>query len=250
MKQILIFPRFIEIGGIMRAHTTVSIGTYLMEEGFSPYMPFYTPQSTTYEECRQIAQMLWDTYGTHCSGVVFQGGNDIDPCLYRQVNTHACGIQQYRDYVEYEFMKLCVLYDKPIFGICRGMQMMNVVCGGSLYQDLVHYEKGKHMDTPSGGVTENDMDEINLLEHRVLPEEGSLLRQLLGADPFIVNSYHHQGICELGEGLFVEAVSDDGVVEAIRSHNGRMYGVQWHPEFHFAREEYRTPLQYWLHQKL
>lgn len=162
---------------------------------------------------------------TICDGFLFTGGQDIAPSLYREEKKKNCGTQnQVRDEMESRFMGEVIAKGKPLLAICRGAQLLNVLYGGSLYQDL-----------PS----ENPTDILHQMEapydrihHEVRLIENSLLHQLLKRTKLGVNSYHHQAIKDLGKGLEITAVSTDGLVEGISLSNADfVLGVQWHPEF-------------------
>lgn len=160
-----------------------------------------------------------------CDGLLLTGGHDVDPSLYGEKIRPSCGaICPERDRLEQILYQLALSEDKPVLGICRGIQMINVLQGGTLYQDLPS-EHGSlvshHMDRPY----DRGIHEVSIVR-------GTLLHDLLQVDSLFVNSLHHQGIKDLGQDLEVMAVSPDGIVEAIRQKKHRfVVGVQWHPEF-------------------
>lgn len=160
-------------------------------------------------------------------GLILQGGADIDPRAYGEEPTATVGpIDVVRDRFELDLLRGFIAAGKPVFGICRGMQLINVACGGSLHQDLC-----------SDGATSFHhvhADAYDLHEHAVRIGAGTRLSALYdGALGGRVNSIHHQGVERLGNGLVAEAWADDGVVEAIRGEGEAfLLGVQWHPEFH------------------
>lgn len=169
-------------------------------------------------------------------GLILQGGADIDPRAYGETPTATVGpIDAVRDRFEIDLLRGFVTAGKPVFGICRGMQLINVAFGGSLHQDLC-----------SDGVTAFQhvhADAYDLHEHalRIAPDSW-LSAWYGGAREGRVNSIHHQGVARLGRDLVAEAWADDGVVEAIRSTGpGFVVGVQWHPEFHDARSPTLLP---------
>lgn len=171
-----------------------------------------------------------DDFAQALDGLILQGGSDIDPSFYGESVTHARGrIDAERDRFEIALLRAFAAAGKPVFGICRGMQLINVAFGGSLFQDL-------HQDA----VTREAHHVLDLYDehiHDVRIEPGSWMAGVYdGVAGGRVNSIHHQGVKRLGEGLVVEAWSDDGVVEALR-HEGAEFivGVQWHPEFHDRR---------------
>jgi putative glutamine amidotransferase len=165
--------------------------------------------------------------GLAIDGLVLQGGADMAPESYgeRPARPEWQG-DRARDLYEMELVALCLAADKPIFGACRGAQVLNVALGGTLWQDL----QTQH---PHGRV-HRDWEIYDRHGHDVALEPGSLLsRWYGGATSGKVNSVHHQGLKDLGRDLVVEARSiPDGVIEAIRHTGGPFaYGVQWHPEF-------------------
>lgn len=166
-------------------------------------------------------------------GLVLQGGSDMSPRSYGEepLRPEWQG-DAVRDAYEMELVHLCMARGKPILGVCRGTQVLNVALGGSLYQDieLLHEQKRVH----------RNWEIYDQHEHELEFEPGSWLSLWYGADKSRsrVNSVHHQGIKTLGRDLVIEARSiPDGVVEAIRYEpTGTesapfIYGVQWHPEF-------------------
>jgi putative glutamine amidotransferase len=162
-------------------------------------------------------------YAQALDGLVLQGGADISPLAYGEepLKPEWAG-DPLRDRYEIELVRAFADARKPVLGICRGAQLINVALGGSLHQDIPAHRS----------------DEYDLHAHEVRLEPGSGLARLYGeTGPRRVVSIHHQAISRLGRGLRVEAHSDpDGVVEAIRG-EGPNYvcGVQWHPEFHGGR---------------
>jgi putative glutamine amidotransferase len=160
--------------------------------------------------------------------VLLAGGVDMNPVTYGEEKTELCGsIDPARDAVELQLARWAIEDKKPLFGICRGLQVINVAQGGSLYQDVsAQYEPAiKHDYFPTAGYAREH------LAHEVTLVEGSRLRHVFERDRILVNSMHHQGIRVLGEGLRVTATAPDGLVEAIESPNGHyLVAVQWHPE--------------------
>ncbi len=178
----------------------------LREAGAVPFMPALT---TDDYEIRQIFTM--------CDGLLMTGGHDVEP-------------NAERDTMELALLRLALAHDKPVFGICRGLQIMNVACGGTLYQDLP-----SEFDS---GVDHHQRPPYDRPVHGVRIETGTPLFAELGVDALAVNSYHHQAIRVLGEGLTAMAVSEDGLVEAIdRPGSTYFRAVQWHPEFLYTVDE-------------
>ncbi|VVE24992.1 peptidase C26 [Pandoraea morbifera] len=168
-------------------------------------------------------------YAKHLDGLVLQGGADVSPLTYSEVATrHEWQGDRMRDMYELELLHEFVEQGKPILGVCRGCQLINVAFGGTLHQDIA-------TDLPEAIPHVTETYEHN--RHTLTFPEGSSLAQMLApVDVPIVNSIHHQSVKTLGRDLSVEAVcAEDGVVEAIRYRKAPfVMGLQWHPEFHRA----------------
>ncbi|MDQ3389150.1 MAG: gamma-glutamyl-gamma-aminobutyrate hydrolase family protein [Gemmatimonadota bacterium] len=161
-------------------------------------------------------------------GVFLAGGVDLDPASYGDDRHDLCGRTDLaRDRVEILFARWAIEDGKPILGVCRGMQVINVAAGGALWQDCAAQmpESLKHDYFPGAGWARDH------LAHEVRVVEDSRLYRALGAASAQVNSMHHQAIRTLGDGLTATAVATDGVVEALEG-PGEVFlvGVQWHPE--------------------
>lgn len=163
-----------------------------------------------------------------CDGFLFVGGPDIEPSLYGQELLPECGPRNaQRDALEWKLMKAALASDKPVLGVCRGLQVLNTVLGGTLYQDLPsQYESNlaHGMEPP-----------YNRDVHGVQVVEGTPLAQL---KPVVeVNSRHHQAIDRLAPGLKPMAYAVDGVIEAVYMPEKRfVWAVQWHPEAYLGIE--------------
>ncbi|MCD8382569.1 MAG: gamma-glutamyl-gamma-aminobutyrate hydrolase family protein [Clostridiales bacterium] len=162
-----------------------------------------------------------------CDGLLMTGGHDVSPALYGATRGEDCGAPcETRDRMEAILYAAALEEDKPVLGICRGIQMVNVLQGGTLYQDLpTEYASGieHHMSPP-----------YDRAVHEVSVRQGTPLYGLLRTERLGVNSYHHQAVKDLGADLEVMAVSEDGLVEAVR-HRERsfVWALQWHPELDF-----------------
>ena len=162
-----------------------------------------------------------------CDGYLFTGGHDVDPALYGAEKSARCGtINAGRDTMERELLQIALETDKPILGICRGIQLINAVLGGTLYQDL-------ETERPSF-VDHHMAPPYNRPVHQVTLEPGGLLSGIIQKHTIGVNSYHHQAIQTLAKCLRVEAISEDGLIEGV-SYPGQRFvlAVQWHPEFSY-----------------
>lgn len=163
-------------------------------------------------------------YVSLCDGFLFCGGDDITPLLFGQEPDYGIGLTDIGvDLFQIRLMKSILEANKPVLAICRGMQILNVACGGTIYQDLNHvdFETINHMQT---SITRRD------ISHRIFFTPKTKMYRFLG-DFAYTNSFHHQAIDRLGTGLVISGVTGDDVVEAIEmpSHPF-VIGVQWHPE--------------------
>ena len=150
----------------------------------------------------------------HLDGLVLTGGADVDPSRYGHDNTASISEPE-RDSVEFELYRTALDDEIPVLGICRGFQLVNVHAGGTLHQDVPSHAR---YDLPPSTAA-----------HGVTIEPGSILHGLLG-DQRAVNSLHHQTADEIGDGLRVTAVADDGTPEAVERSDAAVLAVQWHPE--------------------
>ena len=154
-------------------------------------------------------------------GIVFSGGPDLDPVEYgEEILNETVSIDAVRDRSDLLLARAALASGKPVLAICRGEQLMNVVLGGSLYQDLPAQVEGvlPHSDTT----------------HMIGVEKGSVLFDLFGSDSLMVNTFHHQAVKDVAPGSRVTARSSDGVVEAFE--NANVLAVQFHPERMFQTD--------------
>ena len=153
---------------------------------------------------------------TDCDGLILCGGNDIHPSYYNEDVNGSRDFDIERDKREFEIAKKFLDTGKPILGICRGHQLLNILLGGTLIQNL---------SNASDHTQRNEMDAL----HTVKANPRSALFNMYG-DYFFVNSSHHQGVKDLGDGLIATAYAMDGTVEAIEHMSKPYIGVQFHPE--------------------
>jgi len=169
-------------------------------------------------------------YAEYLDGLVLQGGTDVSPRAYGEepLRTEWAG-DPVRDAYELELLHEFTEAGKPVLGICRGMQLINVALGGSLFQDL---------PTQQSGSVAHENEDYDSNSHSVtFTEGGQFSRWFEDTAGGRVVSIHHQGINRLGRDVMIEATAEDGVIEAI-SWKGRSFlcGVQWHPEFHHQQQ--------------
>ena len=157
-----------------------------------------------------------------CHGLLFSGGGDPDPRFYGEEELFPLdSVDRHRDDWEIFLVQQALRYAIPVFGICRGLQVINVALGGSLYQDL----------PTQLGVFHRQEAPAEKVSHRVWVEEGTLLARILKRKRLWTNSLHHQAVKEPAPGLTISARSGDGVVEALEAREGPfLLAVQWHPE--------------------
>lgn len=165
-------------------------------------------------------------------GLLLQGGADVDPECYKEERNTLCGnTNKAEDFFHVELIKEAIRQNKPVFGICRGLQIINTALGGTLYQDesltgttLEH----KRLDSPLEAV------------HSINIEKDSFLYRIFGKEEIPVNSLHHQMVRTTGEGVLIAARAEDGNIEAIEK--GNIRAVQWHPEAMLMHDDIMLPL--------
>lgn len=176
---------------------------------------------------REILNILAVQY----DGFLFTGGHDVSPQLYKKEKSPVCGeICENRDDMESYLIQEVLRLNKPMLGICRGIQLLNAVLGGTLYQDLP-------AEYPSV-LNHHQLPPYNQPIHKVQIEPTSPLFSLLKKSTLAVNSYHHQAICQLSDRLLPMAYAEDGLIEAVYLPDTYFaWAVQWHPEFSFQTDD-------------
>lgn len=193
------------------------------------------------EELRKVGAVPWvipliphdaDTLHeifSRLDGVFITGGVDVDPCCYGEPKTPLCGATDPdRDAVEIALLKHALAGQLPVLAVCRGIQILNVACGGTLYQDVSTQVPAalKHDFFPTP-----ERPSRKYLAHDITVKGGSRMRHILGDAVVPVNSMHHQAIKDLAPGLAATAFAPDGIIEGVEG-TGSQYlvAVQWHPE--------------------
>ncbi len=202
-----------------RSRVQGQLDTYIDAVQDAGGLPVLIPQSLPNADLLQLYN--------HLQGLILPGGGDLDPQLYGAARHPATdGVDTDRDRTELYLVRQAVADHKPFFGICRGVQVLNVALGGTLYQDLPtelpnalpHYFRAPAFQRDHPG-------------HALQVEEDSLLARCLGAPLVDVNSRHHQAADKVAPGLQIVARAPDGVIEALELPNHPFgLGVQWHPE--------------------
>ncbi len=197
--------------------------TYIRAIEQSGGVPVLIPYIDSTEVIEALAEKM--------DGFLFSGGCDIDPARYGEKRALACGrIESNRDALEFKVFDAVIKKSKPMIGICRGAQLINVALGGTLYQDIptevknhICHEQTEPKDMPSHGV-------------RVFRD--TPLFSLTGAERIRANSFHHQAVKKVGNGLSVMAISDDDIIEALYMPEHRyLRAYQWHPERLYLSDE-------------
>jgi putative glutamine amidotransferase len=160
-----------------------------------------------------------------CAGLVLSGGEDVHPARYGAAPAPALRrVDVQRDAMEFAALECAIRRRMPIFGICRGLQMLNVHFGGTLHQDIA-------ADRAGAGVRHEQAGSWYDRAHEATVVPDSRLRSIVGVDRLCINSFHHQAVRRIGRDLRVAARADDGVIEAIEHRSYPwLLGVQWHPE--------------------
>ncbi len=160
-------------------------------------------------------------------GLLLSGGGDIDPALYgEEPDPNLKVVDVEKDKLEKELIARALAKNYPLLGICRGMQILNVVAGGTLIQDIPSTARSsiQHLQRATAPVP----------IHRITLKKGSHLQKIAGQASLRVNSYHHQAVKKIAPGFEITATAPDGIVEGIESRRHRfVLGVQFHPEMMF-----------------
>lgn len=161
-----------------------------------------------------------------CDGFLFTGGPDISPFRFGEETLQQCGeIMPKRDEMEEALFHIAMDSGKPVLGICRGIQVLNVFLGGTLYQDIPTQYPTSH------NLSHSQKSARNVLTHSVLIEKDSLLYDIVQKDHIQVNSFHHQSVKDIAPSLKIAGTSMDSMIEAVYLPGHKFFlAVQWHPE--------------------
>ena len=192
----------------------------IMQAGGTPIM---FPLLTDEQELGRLMDL--------CDGILLTGGHDVSPELYGEKPIKGVISCKMRDDMEKIVLRMAIEADKPVLGICRGIQFINAALGGTLYQDLptqlfslVNHHQKPPYDVPV---------------HAVKVLKASPLYKCLNTNRIRVNSYHHQAVKDVAPGLKVMATAEDGLVEGVYMPDHRfIWAIQWHPEFSYRKDVY------------
>lgn len=198
--------------GITNSHpssgATHLASAYTEAIGKAGAVPLVIPTVTTREEADAILARL--------DGIVFSGGKDVSPSMYGEdILNETVSVDPVRDFSDSLLAVSAIESGKPVLAICRGAQLVNVVLGGTLYQDLSSQLPG-NIGHGGGAI------------HKIGLENGSVLARVYGRDSIEVNSYHHQAVKDPAPGIRITARAADGIIESYET--DRILAVQFHPE--------------------
>ena len=181
-------------------------------------------------------EALLDELVALCHGFCFSGGEDIEPARYGEEKLPQCGAQALRrDAFDFRLFEKALATGKPILGICRGGQLINVALGGTLWQDLPSQHPSELSHVQKEGAFEHS--------HSVSILPDTPLAAITGKNRITANSFHHQAIKTLGRGLVPMAFAEDGIIEAVYStEHPFIRAYQWHPERLFDADEHHKKI--------
>lgn len=227
--------------GISGSHNAADCQFYIRENYMESVLraggvPVLLPEIADEE----TAEALLDSI----DGLLLAGGVDILPARYGEQTLPACGeVDEKRDVFELLITPMAIARRMPVFGICRGIQTLAVVLGGTLIQDI-ESQRG----IPA--IVHQQKPPYNAATHEVRFVSGGLLERIVGSASMPVNSMHHQAIKDAGEHLRIEGMAEDGIIEAVSYiEDERVFGVQFHPEYLSAESEQAAKLfRYFVEQ--
>lgn len=199
--------------------------TYLRTLKAAGAIPVVMPLEASEDDLKQLTDEL--------DGFLFAGGPDVHPFLFGEETREGCGnVSKERDQMELTLLPLILALGKPVLGICRGIQILNIGLGGDIWQDIPSQVK---RDFP---IAHSQPFYYNMPSHTVTLSDDSLLSSIAGKSELKVNSMHHQAVREVAPGLVATAWSPDQLVEAIEMPGYPFFlGVQWHPEYLWEKDD-------------
>jgi putative glutamine amidotransferase len=199
--------------------------TYLRALTAAGAIPVVLPLEASKDDLKQLVDEL--------DGFLFAGGPDVHPFLFGEETREGCGNVSYeRDQMELSLLPLILELEKPILGICRGIQILNIGLSGNIWQDIPSQVKREFP------IAHTQPFYYDMPSHTVTLKEGSLLSSISGEQVLKVNSMHHQAVKDVAPGLIATAYSPDQLVEAIEMPGYPFFlGVQWHPEYLWKKDD-------------
>lgn len=223
MTQILIAPHFAKFPQSGRAMIKTSFSDYLLGKNIFPIMPVCSLKKDLYSNFLKLAE----SFLQNSDGIILQGGENLKLTSRPNLNENVSP----RYGFEMALVEVAIREKKPILGICRGLQLLNIFFGGNVcdVSVLSSFSHDKESSYALKIVDKMDLD----YSHGLQIQKDSLLTAKISETSIKVNSAHRQAILELGQDLVVEALSPDKIIEAIRHKDLPIYAVQWHPEHNF-----------------
>ena len=199
--------------------------TYMEALTAAGAIPVVLPLTVSQEDCGKLAETF--------DGFLFTGGPDPHPFLFGQETHRNCGnISLRRDTMETALLSAVMKTGKPVLGICRGIQIINVALGGNIYQDIPAQYQNKKEDGEFFPIAHSQPCGFHIPTHTVSLSPKSRLAQICGRASLQVNSMHHQAVRDLAKGLTACALAPDGLIEALEMAGYPwLVAVQWHPEY-------------------
>ena len=193
--------------------------TYMRALKAAGAIPVVMPLDASEEDLKQLSKDL--------DGFLFTGGPDVHPFLFGEETQAHCGnVSPARDQMEISLLPMVMELQKPILGICRGIQVLNIALGGNIWQDI------PSQVTRDFPLAHSQPFSYDMPCHTVALTEGSLLARISDSSSIEVNSMHHQAVKDLAPGLIASAYSTDYLIEALEMPDYPFFiGVQWHPEY-------------------
>lgn len=199
--------------------------TYLKALMAAGAIPVILPLTSCVSDLKQFADIL--------DGFLFTGGPDVHPFLFGEETQAHCGsVSPERDQMELALLPIVMETAKPILGICRGVQLLNIGLGGNIWQDIPS-------QTESGfPLAHSQPFAFSIPAHTVTVKPGSRLAEITQSETLSVNSMHHQAVKDVAPGLTATAFSSDHIVEAVEMTDYPFFiGVQWHPEYLWEKDD-------------
>jgi putative glutamine amidotransferase len=244
MKKILIAPHFMKSSQVHRISVFSSLTDFLLQEGFLPQIACFHTELNSLKTALKLA----DIYVEGFQALILHGGSNVSACLYKKNLKNSSFSQHlFRDYFELALIQKAIEKRVPILGLCRGLQILNVYFNGTLKQSL-----GQHENTHSKAIeghksSSHNIDFMNIGKiHSIEIQKNSWLAKILKKDTILVNSIHTQAVDKTGQGLQIEAICEDGTIEALSNISQKIFAVQWHPEIDLEDSNNQKILKNWL----